>query len=223
MSAPSGHVSRTFERHEDELLIELVKKYGTDSWNSIAASLGNRTARQCRNRYTLFLASGINSAAWTPEEDDLLKEQYERVGPKWAILRQFFPGRTDLNIKNRFVFLARNSPEVRYMRARYATEHGGDNCCQSDGGSSRPKKKHPADEGGCAVPVTFDALFQSLPYYMKRCLLLENILESHQMPAPPHGVCDDWIDAAGPGEDVEQVAVDGDQLPIHQPDDGDKQ
>jgi hypothetical protein len=76
MSAPSGHVARNFERHEDELLLELVKQYGTDSWNAIAANLGNRTARQCRNRYVGFLAPGVNSSPWTPEEDDLLKKQY---------------------------------------------------------------------------------------------------------------------------------------------------
>jgi hypothetical protein len=203
MSASSGHAARNFERHEDELLVELVKKYGTDSWNAIASNLANRTARQCRNRYTGFLAPGVNNAPWTPEEDDLLKKQYEQTGPKWAILRQFFPGRTDLNIKNRFVFLTRNSQEVRFLKARFVTEQNA-----SDGGAPRPKKKAKSD--GCPTPVTFEALFQSLPYYMKRCMLLEAMLEANQLPVPPQGVCDHWDVTS---EDVTHGIGDADQLP----------
>jgi hypothetical protein len=184
MSALSGYGCRNFERHEDELLIELVKKHGTDSWSTVAAALGNRTARQCRNRYTLFLAPGLNNAPWTPEEDDLLKQQYELIGPKWSLLRQFFPGRTDLNIKNRFVFLTRNSPDFRLLQSRYAAEHPGE-------GRAPPRQKPAKIENG-GLPVTFEALFESLPYYMKRCLLLETILETHKLPVPPEGVCDEW-------------------------------
>jgi hypothetical protein len=210
MSAPTGHGCRNFERHEDELLVELVKKYGTDSWNTIASNFTNRTARQCRNRYTLFLAPGLNNGPWTPEEDEILKRQYEVTGPKWALLRQFFPGRTDLNIKNRFVFLTRNCPEIRPLKQRYAPEHGEAN----QEAPPRPTKKRASD--GCAVPVTFDALFQSIPYYMNRCLLLEAILEAHQLPVPPHGVCDEWNPTTVAEE---QVAADGDALPLIPPTD----
>jgi hypothetical protein len=180
----SSYVPRNFEPREDTRLAELVQKYGTDSWNTIATELGNRTARQCRNRYTLFLAPGVNNEPWTPEDDNLLKQRYEELGPKWALLRQFFPGRTDLSIKNRFIFLARNSPEIRAIRARYEAGHG-----QAPAGGAPAQKKA---EKEATLAITFDELFQSLPYYMKRCTLLETILETHQLPVPPHGICDSW-------------------------------
>jgi hypothetical protein len=74
---------RNFTQAENVQLIELVKKYGPDAWNAIATELGSRTARQCRNRYTLFLAPSLNSEPWTPEENDLLLQHYAELGPKW--------------------------------------------------------------------------------------------------------------------------------------------
>jgi hypothetical protein len=186
-----AQIPRNFERREDEMLLELVKQYGTDSWPTIAAALGNRTARQCRNRYGSFLAPGVNNDPWTPDEDDLLKSKYNDIGPKWAVLRQFFPGRSDLNIKNRFAFLSRNRPDVRHLKERYVAEH------PDEARSAVAKRQKRRDsEDNAFSPVTIDALFQSLPYYMKRCLLLETIMQGHDIPVPPHGVCDEWQDIA---------------------------
>jgi hypothetical protein len=215
MSAATVHSPRNFERKEDELLLELVRKYGTDQWNTISAAMGSRTARQCRNRYTQFLAPGVKNSPWTPEEDDLLKKHYNDIGPRWSVLRQFFPGRTDLNVKNRFGYLARNDPDIRDLMAKFV----------SDDEPTRPRKKAGDIRLEPGVPVTFDALFQSLPYYMKRCLLLEAMLHAHQVPVPPEGVCDQWIDDGITLDvEVEQVSVDGDPLPqIHENDHRDKQ
>jgi hypothetical protein len=176
--------SRNFGHAEDALLIELVKKHGTDSWSLVAAELGTRTPRQCRNRYTLFLAPDLNSAPWTPDEDEVLIHHYEAIGPKWAALRQFFPGRTDLNVKNRFLFLARNRPEARRLKEKFAPE-------------PRPNVSEIARNQFTFDPNTpgaIDSLFQSLPYYMKRCFMLEKMLEGHQIPVPPQGICDRWVD-----------------------------
>jgi hypothetical protein len=186
-----AQVPRNFERREDELLLDLVKQYGTDSWPTIAAALGNRTARQCRSRYVSFLAPGVNNNPWTADEDDLLKSKYDELGSKWAVLRQFFPGRTDLNIKNRFSFLSRNRPDVRSLRARYIANHP--NEARAAAGR-RPRRRDSDDDA--FSPMTIDALFQSLPNYMKQCLLLETIMNGHDIPIPPHGICDEWQDIA---------------------------
>jgi hypothetical protein len=37
-------------------------------------------------------------------------------------MRTYFPGRTELNIKNRFGFLARNQPEARELKTRFQVE-----------------------------------------------------------------------------------------------------
>jgi hypothetical protein len=179
--AASDPPSRNFSATEDARLIELVKKHGTDAWGTVASELATRTARQCRNRYTLFLAPDLNSGPWSPQDDETLLQQYAAIGPKWAALRQFFPGRTDLNVKNRFLFLARNSPEAKRLKARFT-----------------PEPRTPSDDGQFTfdsnAPGAVDSLFQSLPYYMKRCFLLETLLHGNRIPVPPHGVCDRWVD-----------------------------
>jgi hypothetical protein len=216
MSATTVHSPRDFERKEDAVLLELVRTCGTDQWNTVSAAMGNRTARQCRSRDTQFLAPGVTNSPRTPDEDDLLKKQYNDIGPKWAALRQFFPGRTDLNVKNRFGHLARGHPDTRDLRAKFV----------GDDEPAKPPKRRAGDirlEPG--VPVTFDAPFQSLPCYMKRCLLLEAVLSARHVPVPPAGVCDPWIDDGITLDvEVEQVSVDGDPLPqIHEADQRDKQ
>lgn len=175
-------------------MLELVAKYGTDAWTVVASELGSRTPKQCRNRYMLFLAPEVNKSAWTPEEDELLKRHYAEIGPRWAVLRAFFPGRTDLNIKNRFGLLSRNNTEVRELKRKYMADHKLETSDDDVlGGRRRQDGKAEDDfervdaEGN---PITIDTLFQTLPYYMKRCLLLEGLLQHNQIPVPPEGICD---------------------------------
>jgi hypothetical protein len=40
---------------------------------------------------------------WTSEEDELLISKIQELGPKWTILAQFSPDRTDLQLKNRWI------------------------------------------------------------------------------------------------------------------------
>ena len=198
MSDP--HTSRNFDRKEYELLLEMVGKYGTDSWSEVAAALGNRTARQCHNRYTYYLDPSINSAPWTPEEDELLKKQYQELGPRWAVMRAFFPGRTDLNIKNRFGFLARNRSDIRELRNKYVAEHRGDS-----GDEARQRGKD-ATRYDAQKMEDLDALFDSLAYYVKRCCLLETILIDNHLDVP-YGIGDEkqWQQPEVPEQDVEQL------------------
>lgn len=207
-----AHTSRNFDRKEDELLLEMVSKYGTDSWNEVAAALGNRTARQCHNRYTYYLDPSINSAPWTPEEDEMLKKQYAELGPRWAVMRAFFPGRTDLNIKNRFGFLARNRSDVRELKSKHAMEHRGES---SDSESAKRKDQARYDPQRIA---DLDALFESLAYYVKRCVLLETICADNQIEVP-EGVGDEkqWQQQDLPEQDVEPLP------PIPEPERQEKQ
>ena len=105
--------ARHFDVQEDKQLIQLVEKYGTNSWNLVAADIGNRTARQCRNRYTFFLAPDVNNSPWTEEEEALLVQKYNEMGPKWAAFRSFFPGRTRLNIKDHFKVMCNRKEKVQ--------------------------------------------------------------------------------------------------------------
>jgi hypothetical protein len=44
---------------------------------------------------------------WTPSEDALLLEKVQEFGRRWVRIAEFFPMRTDVHVKNRFIVLQR--------------------------------------------------------------------------------------------------------------------
>ena len=94
-----------FTKEEDIYLQFLVSKYGESNWDLIASEMGNRTPRQCRDRFRNYLSPRINVTKWTEEEDKLLIQKHSEFGPHWKRIAVFFNSRTDVNIKNRFNFL----------------------------------------------------------------------------------------------------------------------
>jgi hypothetical protein len=92
-----------FLPEEDIKLRELVADHGPNAWDVVAAALPGRNVRQCRERWKHYLSSDRLNAAWTPDEDRLLFDKMGSVGPKWTRLATFFPGRTDIQIKTRWM------------------------------------------------------------------------------------------------------------------------
>lgn len=93
---------RNFAKEEDIRLSYLVQKYGANNWNLIASMMPLRNARQCRDRFRNYLSPKINLKKWTKEEDLLLISKYNELGPKWVQISQYFNGRSDNNLKNRW-------------------------------------------------------------------------------------------------------------------------
>ncbi|KAE8735227.1 Myb-related protein 3R-1 [Hibiscus syriacus] len=93
-------VKGPWTKEEDELIIELVKKFGPKKWSTIAQHLPGRIGKQCRERWHNHLNPGINKEAWTQEEELALIRAHQIFGNKWAELTKFLPGRTDNAIKN---------------------------------------------------------------------------------------------------------------------------
>ena len=97
-----------FSAEEDELLLSLVKKYGTQNWKCVMLGMQGRTARQCRERFKYYLEPTLNKDTWTEAEDRILMAKFHEVGPKWARIASFLQNRTPIDLKNRFHLLQRS-------------------------------------------------------------------------------------------------------------------
>ena len=101
-----------FTAEEDEMLIFLVSKFGEDNWNEIIKYLPNRNVRQCRERWNKYLNPNLKTDEWTKEEEELLMSKVKEFGTKWKLLSSFFPGRTDINVKSRYLLLQRKNQRM---------------------------------------------------------------------------------------------------------------
>ncbi|KAL8537174.1 hypothetical protein ACS0TY_012381 [Phlomoides rotata] len=93
-------VKGPWSKEEDEVIIELVEKYGPKKWSTIAQHLPGRIGKQCRERWHNHLNPNINKEAWTQDEELALIRAHQIYGNKWAELTKVLPGRTDNAIKN---------------------------------------------------------------------------------------------------------------------------
>ena len=107
----SSCARRKFTEEEDQILSQLVSEMGPRKWDQIAKRMPNRTARQCRDRYSNYLIPGFFNGEWSKEEDELLYLKYQEYGPKWTVIKEFFKNRSPNSIKNRWnYFVSRTSP-----------------------------------------------------------------------------------------------------------------
>jgi hypothetical protein len=106
-----------FSPEEDSRLLELVQQYGSKAWNCIAAGMGNRNSRQCRERYNNYLDPSLRHDSWTNEEDLLLIEKVTEYGLKWNTIAKFFEDRSDIALRNRWQLIYRrvNRPKSSIM------------------------------------------------------------------------------------------------------------
>lgn len=110
-------VKKTWKKEEDERLLKLVNEWKNvdekikgENWSAIAAKLGGRSGKQCRERYHNHLKNDIIKGQWTPEEDDIIKSLQLQHGNQWALISKALPGRSDNSVKNRWHILNRKAP-----------------------------------------------------------------------------------------------------------------
>jgi hypothetical protein len=105
-----------FTTDEDAQLRQLVAELGESNWEAVARCMPKRSVRQCRERWAHYLSPGVFDGQWSKAEDTLLKAKVLEVGRKWKLFELYFPGRTDVNIKNRYAVLSRKM--ARKLRRR---------------------------------------------------------------------------------------------------------
>jgi hypothetical protein len=107
-----------FTPEEDVRLTELCKQAGPcKDWPQIAAELGNRSPRQCRDRYKNYLNPELSSAEWTAEEDELLASKVEDCGIRWNRIAEFFEHRSEIALRNRWLSISRRREKERSTAA----------------------------------------------------------------------------------------------------------
>jgi hypothetical protein len=97
-----GSCKQKFTPEEDLRLRDIVDRWGSKDWVTVAKLMRDRTPRQCRERWTNYLNPAILNAPWTPDEDALLENKHRQFGSNWQVIAGFFPNRSKNNIKNRW-------------------------------------------------------------------------------------------------------------------------
>ena len=90
---------RRITKADDQEIINYVEQGKT--WAEIATLL-DKTERACKERWENFLDPAIQFTPFTKKEDNLLIEKFNEYGLKWNIIAKFFPGRTIIQLKNRY-------------------------------------------------------------------------------------------------------------------------
>ncbi|KAL9185072.1 hypothetical protein ACHAXT_002849 [Thalassiosira profunda] len=97
--------SSTMSMQEDARLKRLVSAASGAgdgvSWPSIAAAIGNRSHKQCRDRWVNNLQPGVKVGDWAANEDKLILLLQKQWGNTWEEIAASLPGRTGSAVKNR--------------------------------------------------------------------------------------------------------------------------
>ncbi|MDR0633273.1 MAG: hypothetical protein LBF84_04015, partial [Holosporales bacterium] len=120
-AASRQHAQQRFTAAEDQQLralaahlpwaiIAQVQGRTTRVWETIAAQIPGKTARQCRLRWQRL--HNAVQVPWTPEEDATLIAQRQRTGSSWDGIASYLPGRTADNVRYRWTnYLAQASEQ----------------------------------------------------------------------------------------------------------------
>jgi hypothetical protein len=92
---------KRFNLEEDQMICELVERYGTKNWDEIAKAMGgNRTKRQIRERWQAYLTPDI-TLMYTEAEDQQFETLFFEFGTQWAKIVLMIGGKSAISVRNR--------------------------------------------------------------------------------------------------------------------------
>jgi hypothetical protein len=101
---------RMFSPQDDEELAGLVRAVGDGNWVHVSQRMPpGFTPRQCRERWRNYLDPRLGREPWTEAEDARLVEEFLRLGTRWTMIAEQFPGRSGNTVRNRYFLLVRKS------------------------------------------------------------------------------------------------------------------
>jgi hypothetical protein len=92
---------------EDNRLINAIRGKEDIVWETVAAEVGQHTAKQCRERWLVKLNPDVRRSPFEKWEDDLIRKERQRIGNHWSLIAQLLPGRTACSVKNRWYTVLR--------------------------------------------------------------------------------------------------------------------
>jgi hypothetical protein len=94
------------------MLLSMINGSEKKDWSSVALKLGDRTGKQCRQRYNYHLEQEYKKGGWTSEEDRTIIRLQAELGNSWSKIAKYLPGRNDNSVKNRwYCALLRNDAQ----------------------------------------------------------------------------------------------------------------
>ena len=107
LSTIESHTSRPkpknkFSPEEDELLLSLANEYNEKNWKVISSFFDNKSYIQCFSRYKR-IRPGIKRGAWSPEEDELIREGVTKFGKSWAKIAKSMKSRNGKQVRDRYI------------------------------------------------------------------------------------------------------------------------
>ncbi len=97
-----GLVKGPWNIEEDRKLVEWIKIEGPTKWATCAEFISGRNGKQCRERWFNTLSPNVVKGNWSEEEDYNIFVLFNKYGSKWCQIANYFEGRTENSIKNRF-------------------------------------------------------------------------------------------------------------------------
>jgi hypothetical protein len=89
MKKNSFQSKNRFSKEDDEQIRNYVKEFGTD-FSRIGNYLDNRTPKQVKERWRLYLDPDVDRKPFSIEEDLLLKQKYQECHKKWCQIAKLF-------------------------------------------------------------------------------------------------------------------------------------